>query len=227
MNCDFSTTDLTLILQVTAVITSLLSMISGFVMMRQAVHCWTAWTWTWKDLVVDMVCNILSISPRVITLGLFASYVGDLFWIVAMVYTWGMAGLYYFIHRDGHSRNCSEFCSLIKFGLEVGYGWLFNFFCSYGKSSIYFRYFLFYWLVMFTENTVMISLWWFWSSDLHLWYHVIIVGFVVVMYLLSLMVECLHAYFYNDQKAIIEIWEWYFHPGEAERSESITSSTWI
>ena len=194
-------------------------MSSGFVMFRRTLHKETAWTWTWKDLVVDMVWNILSISPRVIALALFASYVGDWFWILPGAHIAGMAGLHYFLHRDGKSRDCSEISAQIPFGVLIGYGWVFNF-CSCGMTAIHFRYYLFYWLFMFTENTVLISLWWFWSSDLGLWYHVIVIGFVVVMYLLSLIVECLHAYFYNDRKAIIEICDWYFHPGETERSEN-------
>ena len=137
-------------------------------MFRRTVHEDTAWTWTWKDMVVDMVWNILSISPRVIALALFASYVGDYFWMVLASNVIGLASLHYFLHRDGKTCDCSEIIGWMHLGALVGYGgWLFNF-CSSSTTAIHFRYYLLYWLVMFIENTVLISLWWFWSSDLHL-----------------------------------------------------------
>ena len=40
--------------------------------------------WNWKDMVVDMVWNVLAISSRVFTLALFASY--RLYWF------WGLVG---------------------------------------------------------------------------------------------------------------------------------------
>ena len=194
----------------------------GFVTLRQIVHEKnekTSWNWTWKDMVVDMVWNALSIIPRVVTLALFASYEEKLFLILVVIHITSMTSVQYFFHGDGNKCKCWNFISEITLGFYMASSCLYNF-CSRGTTAIHFRYYLFYWLVMFIENTVMISLWYQWSSDPG-WYHVIVVDGIVIAHSLSLAVEFLHTFHCNGRKRVSEICEWYFDPGKAERSEMV------
>ena len=166
-------------------------------------------------MVVDMVWNILSVSPRVITLALFASYEVHWFWYIGGTHVVVMTGVSYFVNRDNERR-------YVSLSTLIGFGCLFNF-CSLAQQEIRFRVYLLYWLIMFTENIVMISLWYHWSSYFDLWYHDIVLVFVIVMHLLSLVVECLHAYVYNGRKKVRDICGWFFHPGFENRDDKVNT----
>ena len=135
-------------------------------------------------------------QPRVIALAMFASYEVHWFWYFGGTHLVVMMGVSYFVNRDNERRYVCEIIAGIFLSAWMGFGCLFNF-CSLAQQEIRFRVYLLYWLIMFTENIVMISLWYHWSSNLDLWYHDIVVVFIVVVHLLSLVVECLHAYFYK------------------------------
>ena len=61
------------LIQVAVVTTSLMSLCLGFVTWRQHTEMITYnKAWIWVGMTVDMVWNILFISPRVIALALFA-----------------------------------------------------------------------------------------------------------------------------------------------------------
>ena len=159
--------------------------------------------WNWKDMVVDMVWNILSIGPRVISLALFASY--QIYWF------WGLIGLQVTgamlillpIACNGPVKFC-EMTVCISTGLFTGLGTVFNMFVL---LPVPFFCYLLYWVLMFIENTVMISLWYQWSSDLGLWYHDAALSFVIVGYVLSLVTKCIHCSFYNKKKESIFEWD--------------------
>ena len=166
-------------------------------------------------MVVDMLWNALSVSPRVITLALFASYEVHWFWYIAGTHIVVMMGASYFLYRGNDTGDAAHIIANILLSAMVGIGCLFNL-CESGIEPTGFPVYLVYWIIMFAENTVMISLWYHWSNDLDLWYHDIVVTFVIVTYLLSLVVECLHAYFYNGRKSVCDIWEWLFDPGDIQ-----------
>ena len=94
-NCDTSITitgtpTFQTIIQVATVITSVLSLCYGFVSWRQMLEGETEnEDRTWKgmavDMAVDMVWNLLSVSPRVIALALFASF--ELYWFWGLMIT--------------------------------------------------------------------------------------------------------------------------------------------
>ena len=65
-----------------------------------------------------------------------------------------------------------------------------------------------YWFVTMIENTVLISLWFVWSSDLGLWYHDVAIGCIISSYLLSFVIELTHSYFNNERQ--YNILEWKF-----------------
>ena len=180
-----------------AIVISFLSVSFGFVTFRQATLQDTDWNWTWKDVVVDMVWNIMSISSRVIALTLFASYEVHWFWSIAGTHTVFMIGVSYFLERGDNSRDAAKVCVHMGGAAWMGFGSLFNFCADSGQPK---RFYFMYWLIMFIENTTMISLWYQWTIGLGLWYHDAALVFVIVVHLLSLVVECLHAYFYNDRK---------------------------
>ena len=169
--------------------------------------------WNWKDMVVDMLWNVFSICPRVIALALFASY--QLYWF------WGIVGVQVaictvifgclLICNEGECSGCGDLilnlCFLLPMGLCPSLGYVFT---MYVVTSVPFSVYLLYWAVMFIENTVMISLWYQWSDDLGLSYHDIMLYFVILAYLISLLIKCVHCYFYSSNSETKKIWKWQF-----------------
>ena len=159
--------------------------------------------WDWKDMLVDMVWNILSVGPRVIALALFASY--QIYWF------WGLIGLQLIgamlillpIICKGSVKFC-ECTVCIAAGLFTGLGTVFTMFVF---LPVPFFCYLLYWILMFIENTVMISLWHQWSSGLGLWFDDAALAFVTVGYVLSLIIKCVHCSFYNKNKESIFEWD--------------------
>ena len=160
--------------------------------------------WSWKDMVVDMVWNVLAISSRVMTLALFASY--RLYWF------WSLVGaqiavttpvIFWYGHRNGH-LHCNIFDVFAS--IFTACGFLFNIFAA---GSISFCMYLLYWTFILIENTVMISLWYQWSSDFGFWYHDWAISFVVCANVLSLIVKCIHCYFYKFNSKT-SICDWMF-----------------
>ena len=69
----------------------------------------SACQWSWKDMVVDMVWNVLAISSRVITLALFASF--RLYWFRSLVgaqIAVTTPVIFWYGHRNGH-LHCNIF----------------------------------------------------------------------------------------------------------------------
>ena len=165
-----------------------------------------------------MLWNILSVSPGVFALVLFASSEVRWFWYIGGTHVVVMAGVIYFLDHGDERRNT---CKLISWDIAlsawVGFGCLFNF-CSLAQQEIRFRVYLLYWLIMFTENTVMIPLWYHWSN---VGYDLVII--VIVMYPLSLVIECLHAYLYYGRKRVCDICGWFFHPGLKNRDDKVNT----
>ena len=148
--------------------------------------------WRWKDMVVDMVWNVLAISSRVITLSLFASY--RLYWF------WGLVGaqialtspvIFWYAYQSGILR-CNIFDVFAS--IFTACGFLFNIFAG-GRIS--FRMYLLYWTFIFVENIVIISLWYQWSSDFGFWYHDWAISYIICAYFLSLIVKGFHCYYYK------------------------------
>ena len=160
--------------------------------------------WDWKDMLVDMVWNILSIGPRVIALALFASYQMYWFWGLIGLQLIGSMLIFLPITCDRSVKFCQ--CTVcIATGLFIGLGTVFTMFVF---LLVPFFCYLLYWILMFTENTVMISLWYQWSSDLGLWYHDAALAFVTVGYVLSLIIiKCVHCSFYNKKRESIFEWD--------------------
>ena len=169
-------------------------------------------------MVVDMLWNILSASPRVIALAMFACYEVHWFWYIGGTHVVVMTGVSYFFDRGNEERDAMDIIWCIALAAWMGFGCLFNF-CSLTQQSIRFRVYLLYWLMIFIENTLMISLWYHWSKALDLWYLGIVDSFITLGYPVSLAVECLHAYFYNGRERIPGICKWFFHPGVKQKNK--------
>ena len=159
--------------------------------------------WDWKDMLVDMVWNILSIGPRVIALALFASYQMNWFWGLIGIQLIGAMLILLPITCNGSVKFC-ECTVCIAAGSFTGLGTVFTMFVF---LPVPFFCYLLYWTLMFIENTVMISLWYQWSSDLGLWFHDAALAFVIVGYVLSLIIKCVHCSLYNKKKESIFEWD--------------------
>ena len=213
-NCDTSiiitgTSTFLTIIRVAAVITSFLSLCYGFVTWRQVSEEDAGnEDWTWKDMVVDMVWNILSVSPRVIALALFASF--ELYWFWGLVITQVVIVVIVystFYYHNKEWEGVSVYIISVLFNIFIGMGSIFTMFALY---TVTFQVFLIYWIVMFVENTVMVSLWYQWSSDFGLWYHDWAISFVISAYVVSLIIKCVHCYFYKPNRER-DICNWKFH----------------
>ena len=163
--------------------------------------------WNWKHMTVDMLWNILSISPRVIALALFASFRLYWFWGLICLQVIACMIIILLIICDGHIKLCgfTAFFTWLAMGLFTGLGTVFTMFVF---LPVPFFIYLLYWIIMFTENVVMISLWYQWGSDLGLWYHDAALTIVIAGYVLSLIIKCVHCSFYNRKKE--SIFEWNF-----------------
>ena len=193
-----------MILQVGAVITSLLSLSFGFVSRRQFVEEDNKnENWNWRHMVIDMVWNVLSISPRVIAFAFFASFELSWFWGIAafqIVIAFAISFWYNWFYDD------KDLLTIILRSIYEGVGLQFT---MYTIFQIRFLFYLIYWLFTFIENTVLISLWYVWSSDLSLWYRDITISCVIPGYFLSLIVKTLHTSYWNDGWKNISWWRYY------------------
>ena len=171
-------------------------------------------------MMADWIWNALSIGSRVFALVPFAVYKVHWFWYIGGIHVVVMTVVIYFLH---HSDERRDTCKLISWNIALsawaGFGCLFNF-CSYARQPIRFPVYLLYWLIMFTENTVMISLCYHWNNDLDKYYWVV---YFIVLYLLALVIECLHAYFYNGRKRVRDICGWHFYPGLKNRDDKVNT----
>ena len=159
-------------------------------MFRRTVHK----NWMWIDMVVDMLWNILSIGPRVYYL--LASYEVHWFWSFAGTHVVVMTGMIYFLDRGGKTRDVSVILYYMLLATMVGLGWLFSI-CLNVKETVHFRFYLFNWLIVFLENTMIYMCFVdpLYPKGLY----------VMLMCAMSLIVECLHAYFYNGRKRVTKI----------------------
>ena len=136
----------------------------------------------------DMVWTLLSVSPRVITLVLFASY--QLYWFWGLVLT-QIVGITVFVCIFARIRVYDTYFESVFYAVVTGMGSLFTMFVALSRK-VHFYYYLLYWVVTFIENTVMISLWYQRSSSLGFWYRDLAISCVVVVYIISLIVKVIH-----------------------------------
>ena len=155
-------------------------------------------------MAVDLLWNVLAISPRVITLALFASYQLYWFWglVIGQIVVVTVIFLFYAFCADQSKDNV---LGLIVSSFCLSVGMIFNMAVA-GQMKFYV--YILYWFVTMIENTVLISLWFVWSSDLGLWYHDVAIGCIISSYLLSFVIEFSHSYFYNDRQC--DVLQWYF-----------------
>ena len=187
-------------MRIASIVTSLLSLSNGFAIWRAFLAEEENWEWTWTDTAADILWNITSISPRVITLALFASYEPYWFWalIITQIVIISVLTFAYVIVNEINPRNTLYHFLMYCF---TGIGMVFNMFFAH-PITIPFGAFLWYWLLMFIENTVMILLWYQWSSELGLWYHEFAVSCLMMAPFLPLIIKSIHCYFKNKFKLI-------------------------
>ena len=185
-------------MRIASIVTSLISLRNGFSTWRSFLAEEEIWEWTWKDTAADILWNITSISPRVIILALFASYEPYWFWglIITQIVIISVLIFALVIARKIEPRNPLYHLFMACF---TGIGRVFNMFFAH-PITIPFGAYLWYWLLMFIETTVMILLWYQWSSVLGLWYHEFAVSCLMMAPLLPLIIKSLHCYFKNDLK---------------------------
>ena len=164
-------------------------------------------------MVVDMVWNVLVISPRVVALALFASH--QLHWF------WGLVGAQVFITTTASlayerlSESKEDFIIDIFYSFYIGVGMIFNVIWVF-DLNLYFYVYLLYWLLMFAENTVMIALWYSWSEGLGFWYHNAAIIGVIGTYVFSLVVKAAHCYFYKSNSKEKNLLKWMFYTEKEE-----------
>ena len=159
-------------------------------------------SWTAKDMLVDMVWTLLSVSSRIIALVLFASY--QLYWFWGLIITQIIVVIILsciVIWRDGWG----DLCEAIFYCIVTGVGSIFTMFFA-GAADVRFYYYLLYWALTFVENTVVITLWYLWSEDFNFWYHDWAIFCVISVYFISLIVKIVHCYFYNGKSTDVVNW---------------------
>ena len=186
-------------MRITSIVTSLLSLSNGFATWRSFLAEEEIWEWTWKDTATDILWNVTSISPRVIILAFFASYEPYWFWglIITEIVTISVLIFAFVIVTEIEPRNPLYHFFMACF---TGIDMVFNMFFAHA-ITISFGAYLWYWLLMFIENTMMILLWYQWSSDLGLWYHELAVSCLMMAPFLPLIIKSLHCYFKYDLKS--------------------------
>ena len=207
-----------IIVRIITIVTSLVSLSVGFATWRSYQETKGNTTkWNWKHMAADLVWNGLSISARVITMALFASY--EPYWF------WGLIGGQILIAFlcVGHygTRRDKELGFLYHAFMSsfTAVGMVFNMFLAYTIIHVPFPVYLFYWSLMFIENTVMITLWYQWSSNLDLWYHDVAISCLLIAYFLSLIIKTLHCYFYNGRNQNIFEWNFYYNTNNNNKNK--------
>ena len=66
----------------------------------------------------------------------------------------------------------------------------------------------------------MVSLHYHWHNDINDFYGIV---YVIVVYPVPLVLECLHAYFYNGRKRVRDICGCFFHPGLKNRDDKVNT----
>ena len=193
-----------LAVQIAAIVTSFFSLSLGFITYREDAEFLSSY-WGRMDMTVDMVWTLISVSPRVIALVLFASY--QLYWFWGLVIT-QFVGVTVFVCISSRLRGYDTLFESVFYAIVTGMGSLFTMFVAL-DMTVHFYYYLFYWIVTFIENTVMISLYYQWSSSFGFWYHNWAIDCVVGVYVLSLIVKVVHSYFYNDREKDVREWTYF------------------
>ena len=173
---------------------------------------------------MDMLWNVLAISSRVTALALFASH--QLHWF------WGLLGAQIFIATSASlvyerfSESKEDFIIDMFYSFYVGVSMIFNVIWVF-DLNLYFYVYILYWLLMFTENTLMITLWYMWTDSLGFWYHNAAIVGVIAFYVLLLVVKTAHCYFYklNSKKTNILKWLFYTEKEEPLVEHTATSSS--
>ena len=98
------------------------------------------------------------------------------------------------------------------YSFYVGVGMVFNVIWVF-DLNLYFYVYLLYWLLMFTETTLMITLWYIWTDSLGFWYHNAAIVGVIGFCVLSLAIKTAHKTFSLSKNTILKI-----HVHEAKRS---------
>ncbi len=145
--------------------------------------------WTLKDMVVDMIWNVLAITSRVLALALFAGYQPWWFWGLIFAQLIIVAIIEYF-GASHHKSEAAELSSRVFVSLFASASMMFNLFWAF--HTVPFLLYFVYWLIMFAENVEFISLWFYWSTGLGLRYHEAAITYVIAAYALSFIVHSVH-----------------------------------
>ena len=185
-------------MRIITIVTSLVSLSFGFVSWRLFLEKEKSENWEWNIIhtAADMLWNLIFITARVITLALFASYEPYWFWgfIVAQIVVVTIIVFFIGLRSEYNSHSLPYHFLTSCF---TGFGMVFNMFFAH-PAPVKFRIYVLYWILMFIEDTVMISLWFVWTSDLGLWYHYVAIECIIPAHVLALIIKSVQCYFYND-----------------------------
>ena len=182
--CILGSSTVTRVFQILSIVSSLLSLCSGYTSWKKLVEEEEFYkNWTFIDTALDFTWNVLGVSARVVTLALFASYQLNWFWgiISAQILVATSLGCYF--AEDSSTRLFSGIVSL--FTLAPGFPP---------------RAFIVYGVLIFIENTIMISLWYALGSGGDTWYHDVAISCVIVGYALSWVIKAIHEYSRNEDE---------------------------
>ncbi len=205
---------ITLILQIITVITSLLSISWGATSFKAedeetSVACVDPFEPT--DYVMDLVWNILCISARILALSLFATVYR--YWFAGIVTVHIIIIFSVMLYNMVKQlEEAVEGMIFIIFSLGLSMGYLFNILIvSYDRllSSAFqtYRFYLCYWIVLMTETTILISIWYAENQDNDLWYRDVAIAFVIPAYFISVAIKTFHVSTLQQNKGK-PIWKW-------------------
>ncbi len=151
--------------------------------------------WGPVDYVCDMTWNLLCISSRVITLALFAS--SERYWFAGIIITHSFIALLIYVLLI---RNTEEYRSYnTKFGsaakcISLAISSIFNISLAYEESLRTYRIYVYYWIVMMVQNTILISIWYALGGHDGLWYHTPAIVYIILAYFISFFIKTYQTY---------------------------------
>ncbi len=202
----------TFALQILAVVTALISISWGAVSFKKEheqddhgvieMNFWGA-----TDYICDMTWNMLCISSRVITLALLASWeiaifagiVGGQFLLVSFIYCL-LQGCFNMQENYGHGPygyGPKKTKSSTKYAYEIFsliISSIYNISLTCEQSLRFYMIYVCYWVMIMTEDTVLISIWYIQSSGEGLWYHDPAIAYVITAYIISFFIKTYQTY---------------------------------
>ena len=166
--------------------------------------------WNSAHTALDMLWNLIFITARVITLALFASYEPYWFWgfIIAQIVVVTIIVFFIGLRSEYNSRSLPYHFLTSCF---TGFSMVFNMFFAH-PALVNFRIYVSYWTLMFIEDTVMISLWFVWSSDIGLWYHNVAIECIIPAHVLALIIKSAQCYYYSGRDISCDGTGKFYHP---------------